>query len=386
MMSPLFTLYVVWHPSFSDGKELAKQLYTHFKPDLFQGFIQDFGINVLELSKPPPGTTTPISVKWDQTDFTVVVALVDKALIQDLKWIAYVKELSEQALNNNMMTRFFPVTIAKDALRIRFKQQALGWNCWKGSKIEKQQRLTSALTHELCRMVRYGLSKQGGKLDVGNYQNLEKIHIFISHSKHDRDGKGEQCANKIRDWIHQNSLLSSFLDVYDIPPGMPFEEVLMQGIESGIVLAIHTDSYSSREWCRKEILAAKKHQVPIVVVDCIKNVDPRGFPYLGNVPIVRMNSVQTERLEMVESCLLKEILYNWNWSYRAAQQMAKSSDVIFTSRPPELLTLALTPNTDPLPSTIVYPGPLLSTDEEQLFRSIVPDIKLVTLADWIKEN
>ena len=68
-------------------------------------------------------------------------------------------------------------------------------------------------------------------------------------------------------WLHAHSPLDSFFDVYDIPPGLSFGEVLLHQIGAGAVLAVHTDSYSSREWCRREVIEAKRRMVPMIVVD-----------------------------------------------------------------------------------------------------------------------
>ena len=64
-------------------------------------------------------------------------------------------------------------------------------------------------------------------------------------------------------------------------------------------MAVHTDSYSSREWCRREIIDAKRCNVPMVVVNSMRDVDERGFPYMGNVPIVRMDPNTTNRIAVV---------------------------------------------------------------------------------------
>ena len=143
---------------------------------------------------------------------------------------------------------------------------------------------------------------------------LEKIRVFISHSKH--DGDGESVGRSIRDWIHAHSTLDSFFDVYDIPPGLSFGEVLLHQIGAGAVLAVHTDSYSSREWCRREVIEAKRRLVPMIVVDCVRDVHPRGMPYLGNVPVVRMDPGQTDRIGTVAGCLLDEVFRNWLWLCR----------------------------------------------------------------------
>ena len=138
---------------------------------------------------------------------------------------------------------------------------------------------------------------------------LDKLRVFISHSKHDSDG--ESVAHSIRDWIHAHSPLESFFDVYDIPPGLSFADVLLHQIGAGAVLAIHTDSYSSREWCRREVIETKRQMVPMIVVDCVRDIDPRGMAYLGNVPVVRMEPDRTDRIGTVVGCLLDEVFRNW---------------------------------------------------------------------------
>jgi len=214
---------------------------------------------------------------------------------------------------------------------------------------------------------------------------LKKIRVFISHSKHDDDG--ESVGNAIRDWIHDHSPLASFFDIYDIPPGLSFEHVLLHRSETSVLLAIHTDTYSSREWCRREVIKAKRCLVPMVVVDCVQDVDPRGIPYLGNVPIIRMRPRQTDRIGIVAGRLLDEVFRNWLWLSRVRPYLARSPETLFSARPPELITLAAPPHDgkDEI-RTIVYPAPLLGTDEQQLFKKIAPGVSLQTLPDWLEDR
>ena len=223
----------------------------------------------------------------------------------------------------------------------------------------------------------------GGEAAFGRY--LEKIRVFISHSKH--DGDGESVGRSIRDWIHAHSPLDSFFDVYDIPPGLSFRDVLLHQIGAGAVVAVHTDTYSSREWCRREVIEAKRRLVPMVVVDCIRDIDPRGMAYLGNAPIIRMEPDRTDRVITVASRLLDEIFRTWLWLCRVGHHLTDSPGVVFTARPPELITLAALPphgaESDP---TIVHPEPLLSADEERLFRKVAPGVRVRTLTDWLEER
>jgi len=226
-------------------------------------------------------------------------------------------------------------------------------------------------------------STGGGDDALGRY--LDKLRVFISYSKH--DGDGESVGSSVRDWIHTHSPLDSFFDVYDIPPGLSFRDVLLHEIGAGALLAVHTDSYSSREWCRREIIEAKRRLVPMIVVDCIRDVDPRAMPYLGNVPVVRMDMDRTDRIEVVAGCLLDEVFRSWLWLCRIGPYIANSPGVLFTPRPPELIALAAVPSCgeDAVP-VIVYPEPLLAADEERLFTEIAPRVRLLTLTDWLEER
>ena len=336
---------------------------------------------------PLPGALTPIPINWDYSEFTAVIVLLESTLAKDRAWSDYVRALANTAHKKGLLVGFFPVTMDRQGLEVGVRQQALRWDRWNLSHVKSAQRLTSDLTHELCRMLRHRLKQVQTVNDrssaFGRY--LEKIRVFISHSKHDKDGVS--VANSIRDWIHEHSSFASFFDVYDMPPGLSFEDVLQHEIREAVVLAVHTDSYSSREWCKREVITAKRHLVPMIVVDCVQDVDPRNIPYLGNVPVVRMQPGKPNRIRAVTSCLLEEVFRIWLWLCRVRVYLANSPGVLFTGRPPELIALAAVPagGKDSI-STIVYPDPLISADEHGLFREIAPGVRVQTLTEWLEKR
>lgn len=386
---PTFTLYVVWHPAYQKGRQIADLLRKHFGRDLYRGFEAEHAVSVLERSESAPGARTPLSISWDDSEFTAVVVLAESALIEDPDWTDYVRAMASTAQERGLPAGFFPVIMERRGLELGLVQQALRWDCWVAADgAEPANKLTLNLTHEFCRMVRHGLKRNqtadGDRTDsLGSY--LEKVRVFISHSKHDDSGK--PVANDFRNWIHEHSPLDSFLDVPDIPPGLSFEDVLLHQIKTSVLLAVHTDSYSSREWCRREVIEAKRRLVPMVVVDCVQDVDPRGMPYLGNVPIIRMRPGQTDRIGTATSRLLDEVFRNWLWLSRVRLYSASSSETLFSARPPELITLAARPQDckDEI-RTIVYPAPLLGTDDQRLFNTIAPGVSLQTLPDWLENR
>jgi hypothetical protein len=154
-------------------------------------------------------------------------------------------------------------------------------------------------------------------------------------------------------------------------------------VKVSAVVAIHTDSYSSREWCRKEIIEAKRWNVPLVVANCISDLDERGFPYLGNVPLVRVDPVEADRIDVIVSRLLDEVLKDFLWRcWVRLADGAAGDDIVFIPRPPELIMLASLEGAD-ADATLVYPEPPIGAEEQRLFDIIAPKVKLRSMTEWL---
>jgi hypothetical protein len=126
-----------------------------------------------------------------------------------------------------------------------------------------------------CRMLRRDLEHlerpevSGGDL----LKFLRRVEVFLSHSKHDEDGSA--IALQFRQFV-QDAGYDAFFDVFNIPIGLRFNRVLLEKVRVSALVAIHTDTYSTREWCRHEMIEAKLFNVPLVIADCIKDTDERG--------------------------------------------------------------------------------------------------------------
>ena len=381
--SPLFVLYVVWHPDYANGGKIAELLRERFGGARHRDFAGDRRLSVIFRSAAPPDERIPLSVDWDEAEITAAVVLAESALTGDSAWLDYVRELAWNAQTRGSSACLFPIAMELEWHALQLEEQALRWDRWEGSDAEREQRLVNNLTHEFSRMLRHRLAllrREATEKSLEDY--LQKIRVFISHSKHDSDG--EPIARSIRDWLHKYGPLSSFLDVHDLPPGVPFQEPLLHRIETSVVLALHTDSYSSREWCRREVIEAKRRHVPLVVVDCLRKGDRRSIPYMGNTPIVRMDTDERNGTGAIIECLLEEVFRTYLWRCRVEQFREKHPGVLFTARPPELIALAALPapknETGP---AIVYPDPPLGADEARLFKDVAPNVRLWTLIEWL---
>jgi hypothetical protein len=383
---PFFVLYVAWHPDYLEGADIAEALREHFRSKLYENITGGAGLSVIFRSAPVPGSTTPMLIDLKEAETTAVVVLVDPMLAADLSWAGYVRDLVERTEIDGLGTRVFPVTIDQSALALGIEEQALRWDHWTGSPEERSRQLINELTYEFCRMLRHYLEhlKHPAEEDAALEAYLKKVQIFLSHSKHDEDG--ERIARLIRDRLNEGHGLSSFFDVHDIPPALRFHKVLRLQVKVSAMVAIHTDSYSSREWCRREIIEAKRWNVPLVVANCISDIDERGFPYMGNVPVVRLDSQgAADRIDFVIGRLLDEVLKDFLWRCRLEliRGMADPA-VVFLPRPPELISLASLPFAADIPELmIVYPDPPLSAEEVLLFADVAPRVRLRSVTVWL---
>ncbi|MCP2023273.1 UNVERIFIED_ORG: hypothetical protein J2Y76_004188 [Pseudomonas reinekei] len=393
LAKPFFVIYVVWHPSFELGKRISEAIMQHFRRDLYKNIVGGAGIPVVFRSACMPDHDIPISINPEDSEASAIIALVDDNLSESGGWVNYVKSLSEKTGESNKTgfnNLLFPVSFNKEALhKADLVEQAFRWDLWAGDDKDRVARLISELTYEFCRMLRHHL----GQLENPSSNNLEnylkKVQIFLSHSKHDSDGT--EIATAIRRRIHDGHGLSSFFDVNDIPAGLRFDEVLLAQVRISSMIAIHTDSYSSREWCRKEIIEAKVWNVPLVVANSINNMDERGFPYMGNVPVVRLgyDATDVSRIDIVISRLLDEVLKDFLWrcqTHEIKKQLPRKAFLI--PRPPELISLSCVPeapgqdDADSTDTILIYPDPPLSTEEERLINRVSPNVQLRSLAEW----
>lgn len=390
LAKPFLVVYVIWHPDFSGGAELAEILRKHFRRELYQNVAGGTGLSVIFRSESLPGTGKPLAINFSESETTAVIVLAESCMVNDTEWVSYLHELSTQTEVAGLGTHLFPIAIDEQGLSIGLEEQALRWDKWvkeeKFDITDLHLRLISELTYEFCRMLRYYLEhlKQPEKDEDELLGYLKKVQIFLSHSKHDENGK--QIANVLRDQLHRGHGLSSFFDVHDIPAGVRFHKVLLAQVAQSAVVAIHTDSYSSREWCRREIIEAKRHSVPLVVANCINELDERGFPYMGNVPIVRMDPQRIDRINVIIARLLDEVLKDFLWRCRIQLVNNEQNEVQFVPRAPELISLAGLKFPENGQPTIVYPDPPLSAEEERLFEEIKPDIRLRSFTEWLAEG
>ncbi|GAA2611541.1 TIR domain-containing protein [Paractinoplanes durhamensis] len=234
------------------------------------------------------------------------------------------------------------------------------------------------------------LADQPASADAHDVDRLPPtdVEVFISHAKLDKVGSRSGPVNGLL--IAGRELpLKAWYDSSDIPPGARFAAEIDAAIRRcKVVIVVLTDAYSSREWCRRELLAAKARGRPIVVVDAITTRVVRMFPYVGNAPTVRWRAAlattepsaavraeweDEDAREVVVEALFEALRYR----HEVARLTAVDSggDAVVLGTHPESVTVAALP-ADAV--RVLYPDPPLGRDELEYVQQARPSVELTT--------
>ena len=358
---PFLAVYVVWHPGSTEATELARLMFTTFCADPHTPALRGLGIPV-KFRTSKSSEEVPDSIPFGKAMHTVVFILADDNLAAEARWSHYADGVVASALSADLV---IPVILTAAANLPPGLASVQGIPRLEGVQWETEV-LNHAL-HDVCRVLE---------------PSAEKVRVFLSHSKHD----GLGVTTEVRRYLRETAHLDEFFDAADIPDGTRFSEFLI-GCAGSLpcLLAVQTDTYASREWCRLEVLEAKRRQVPIVVLTALRNREQRSFPYMGNVPVVRWN--EGVSLPVLVRELLIEVLRKRYFPKRVEalwrQRGLTSSYQVLTS-PPELVTsLMYRAETQDsqlgnLSRICVYPDPPLGTEELDLLLTMNPELNPVT--------
>lgn len=204
---------------------------------------------------------------------------------------------------------------------------------------------------------------------------IERIKIFISHSKKD----GLNKALELKCQIEAYSKLDTFFDASDIQDSTEWENIIRQNLDDqqSVLLVIQTDSYSSREWCKKEVLIAKKNKIPILILKALKEGEDRSFPYMYNVPTIRCKNEKID-IDLLLMKILREVLrfyYQGKYLKHFVDNYCPRirDDIEILSYPPELLTVI---NSDK--KKFIYPDPPLGYEELEILSKLGYEYKFFT--------
>lgn len=338
-------IHFLFHPQSDVASELASHVHQQLNYDIVVP-----GLSVPTVFTPfTSEERPPSSHRLDIAQHSFVVPLVDNSLLLDQDWCRFVADTWEACTaSENGRHRCVPIQLSENAwpLDDRLREvnfarafaQARGEirDCW----------IVRRIIIELCRFL-HGFAATGD-------QSPAPVELFLSHAKADL-GTEPKVAQQFINYLTADQPVEAWVDSGKIETGSKFSEAIKNGVPRTSLLAILTDSYSSREWCREEVMLAKEHQRPIAVVDALMTHEVRSFPFLDNVPRLRWTGSPQAGVDL----LLKETLRHLHTKMLLDAYRAEGDTVYL--RPPEPATLLGVPEG----TNVLYPDPPLGVGELQ---------------------
>lgn len=385
-----FVIYVTWHPLFEDGKHYAERIYQTFNRNFADPFSRSIGIPVFYRSISNTGSEeeVPAAIDPDGAEHTAIVLLVDDCMvIHRQQWADYLQQLVALDKGNHQV-RIYPVAISKTAFSVSdvVNDKNFVRVFEKETTEQKARFLTVTLAHEFCRLILGFQRATDPKQD-----SLPRLKLFLSHSKAD----GVEITKLLKYWIQEFTGLETFFDATDISPGELFAEAIDKGVGNSSLLVVQTDIFSSREWCRAEVLEAKRHNRPVVVVNALDKGESRSFPYMCNVPVIRWkNESAADFSSLIERIILAVLLETLRHAYQGKliehqfkTFLKPGTDYKLLKNAPELLDLVNTEEASVnLNRHFIYPDPPLGNGELQILRRCMPGAQFSTPIQLIRDE
>ena len=366
-VKPALVVYAVWHPRWNEGVTYANQIYSRFARDVNDPLSRGIGIPVYFRSEPTtPAAMTPTPIRMNDARRTAVVAFVSSHMAVDEAWMTYLRALVEEARGSDNQHRVLLVAVSPAVWRSDSVLSRMIFIRLYDFRGEKTARLLGILAQELGRLL-WGAP--------GASQKEQRSRLFLSHALQD----GMRLADAITAHARQERNLDVVAD--EVAYG-DWQEWVEESLSDAIFLALRTDSYASRQWCRSEVLAAKRSEIPMVVVDALERVEPRAFPYLGNIPSIRWTGTNAE--EVVDLAIQEWLrLLHARARFESLREIGRiPANSRLLCRPPELLDChgndALEAADGGRETVVVYPDPPLGEQELVVLSRFWPGVTFVT--------
>lgn len=357
---PVLSVFIAWHPAAAHAADLASVMFKELCAD--PDFPARRGLGMPVRFRTAGGVNeVPAAVQFGRARRTVVFVLADDLLVASTGWRDYCARLVADA---GELDRVVPVALTDcsnlppalaDLEAIRLDRAPM--------ELREDVLMRDAM-HDLCR-----------SLDPEE----AKVKVFLSHAK--QDGVG--IARTVRNHLHNEDRLDDFFDAADVPDGVRFDDFIVASAGSShALLAIQTDTYGSREWCRIEVLEAKRRRIPIVVLAAVERGETRSFPYIGNVPVIRWHGPETAAA--VAGGVLREVLRT-RYFPRRVESLYRlhglDPDRQVIAYPPELLTALALRSAGVAAdrgNRVLYPDPPLGAEELAVLAELDPSLRPVT--------
>lgn len=335
-LSPL-SIQFIWHPN-DTGKVLPIVEYCKQKlsrnPD--NSFLHSLDFPIFCYTSKNDDIPPTINTMAEKT---LVFAFAGRSIAGSDEWINYLSAVEKndgvQVIYIALDQTAFNIDFISSVNAIRYSDYAKHYR-----DVELVRRMFVELAHEIYRWL---LSSEDHR----------QLKLFISHTKNDKNGV--ELAKELKAFIDSDTKMTNFFDVNDIQNGDDFNDTIVKSIKESTLIIVHSNSYSSRFWCQKEVICAKENDRPIVEVNCIDGIEDRSFPLMCNYPSIRYSNV----LEVLEFALMETVRFQYCDKLMCMyKNNGYFNEAKTYNRVPDSFMLK-----DVTESEIVYPEPELYPDE-----------------------
>lgn len=355
---PPLAVHFVWHPNDNINTTIM-DFRRYLTRDIDRPFSRELNIPTFLYSSQkrshPPSNSPKKLAKKD-----VIFLFLSANTLMIPSWKEYINSLPERK-NYHLV----PVAVEHEGIGHTSEGRLKSLNCirmFEWNEDFKKEYAIFYLSHELYR---FGL-KNINLLESGIDSS---IRLFLSHAK--KGDTGLKHAKAIKKFL-DNSNMQGFFDVNDISSGFKFDEEIEKHIKRSTLIAIESDAYSTRYWCQREILTAKREKRPIILVNSLEEYEDRVFPAASNIPCVHITAEplnDKDILRILIAALLETIRFEHArklLTYYRNQKWIDQNAVIF-ARPPEIQQIVeiLKKNKKSNNLVICYPEPPLYKEETE---------------------
>lgn len=333
-------VHLLFHPDSSAARKLAQYIHRQLNDDVVVP-----GLRIPTIFCPlGDNNQPPANHRMDIAAHNFIVPLANDELCVDDDWSRFVADVWEACQDTG--NRCVPMQLSENAWPL--DDRLRGVNFGRAHVLAEGEKRNAWVLRrvviELCRFLQ-------GK-DVTDDQSRAPTKLFLSHTKADLTAE-PPVAQQFIDYLKADQPVDTWVDSGEIETGSKFSDAIYAGIKQTSLLVILTDNYSSREWCREEVMLAKEHQRPIAVIDALMTHETRSFPFLDNVPKLRWNGSPQAGVDL----LLKETLRHLH-TKTVLESSKRPGDTVFLRPPEPAMLLGITPG-----SNILYPDPPLGIGE-----------------------
>ncbi len=363
---PPLSIFFVWHPADNDKvTPLVNHCSRMLQRDITKPFSRAMNLPIFFRTTSKKGIPSDI---YTASKHVLIFAFVSTKVAADIEWTAYLKMLSQKK-----GIRFIAVALDKNAYSLNSVLEDK--NFIRLTDFDHQHEESFFFINISHEIYRYALNEQFSEMALGK---VNAIKLFLSHSK--RDDWASALAVELKHLI-DNSTMRNFFDAQDIPPGYNFDSQITGHIKESTLIAIHSDSYSSRYWCQREIMCAKEGKRPILAVDCLDDSEDRRFTYSANIPAIHVsaqcNLKKKQLLRILSFALLETVRFNYNNLLLNAYKKCGwfDKDSIILPRPPEATDVLelIKKSKGKLTvrcKSLVYPEPSVYAEEHSLLKKL----------------